>query len=1069
MRYGIGLDIGIASTGYAVMELNEEDRPVKIIRIGSRVFNKPENPKDGSSLAAPRREARGMRRRLRRKAHRKLRIYRLLENEGMLTVETMEKLYNGELPDIYELRVQALGRLVTREEFARILIHLSQRRGFKSNRRGDAKDAEAGKLLKSVNANKVLMEEKGYRTVAEMFANDNTYKNHKRNKQGNYLSTVSRDLVLEEVRKIFGAQREYGNTFANEAFEKKYTTIWESQRSFDEGPGGESPYGGNLIERMLGDCTFEKGEKRAPKASYSFELSNLLQKVNNIRLSGGGTEFSLDTLQRSDLVGFAHNIEKVTFKKIRKLFDIPTTFLFNHVRYDKNKTTEEDILAQEDKTKFEYLKAYHAMRLALKEVSPERIASIMTKERNEIARVFSLYKNDDRVKEELEKIDITPPDRHALASNLGSFSKFGNLSVKALDKVIPFLEEGLTYDKACEAAGYNFKGEGVGERKPFISLAHLAEETQYDITSPVARRSLSQCAKVINGIIREMDGIPPAYINIELAREMAKTHKERQEAEKAMDKNRVVNEGLKNEIKERVGFAPKPYDIVKLKLWKEQDGSFGGKCPYCLKRLEYEQLFDIGYADVDHIIPYSDSFNDTYNNKVVVHAACNRQKGNKLPMQYLSGEVRDKFVVLVNQSRFSPAKKRTLLKAEITGEDRESFTQRNLQDTQMISRFMYNYLRTYLQFSPLESGRERNVTAVNGAVTAQMRKRLGIQKIREEGDKHHAIDAAVIACTTQGMIHEITRYSKYKETRYLNTETEYGPEDSFPEPYPNFVSDLESNLKYVFVSRAPERNVTGAAHKETIKGVTPDGGLVKKVALETVKLDKDGEISGYYRKEADPALYEAITQRLLDHDNDPKKAFVEPLVKPGGDGRVVSKIKILEKSTLNVPVHKGKGRADNDSQVRTDVYYVEGKGGGYYLVPVYVADTLKMELPNKAIVAAKPYEEWPEMKEEDFLFSLYPNDLVWLEHKKSLPLKLNKHNETGSLVDKIEKKGEYLYFKGVGIGDSAMVAINHDNSYEFKSSTKTLVAFEKWEVDVLGNISKIGKEPRKCFTKSKEA
>lgn len=68
MKYGIGLDCGIASVGYAVMQLDENDDPCRIIRLGSRVFNKAENPQDGASLAAPRREARGMRRRIRRQS-----------------------------------------------------------------------------------------------------------------------------------------------------------------------------------------------------------------------------------------------------------------------------------------------------------------------------------------------------------------------------------------------------------------------------------------------------------------------------------------------------------------------------------------------------------------------------------------------------------------------------------------------------------------------------------------------------------------------------------------------------------------------------------------------------------------------------------------------------------------------------------------------------------------------------------------------------------------------------------------------------------------------------------------
>jgi len=1059
MRYGIGLDIGIASTGYAIMELNEEDRPIKIIRIGARVFNKPENPKDGSSLAEPRREARGARRRLRRKSHRKLRIWRLLENEGLLTVDQIENLYTGLMSDIYELRVQALDRAVTNEEFARILIHLSQRRGFKSNRRSDAKDAEAGKLLKSVKENKAKMEESGYRTIAEMYINDPRYNEHKRNKQGNYLSTVSRDLVLEEVKKIFAAQRSLGNAFANETFEAKYTKIWAGQRSFDEGPGGDSQYKVDF-EDMVGFCTLEKDEKRAPKASYSFELSNLLQKINNIRLIEGGNATPLTQQQRNKLEAYAHNTEKLTYKKIRKELGISTSHVFNHVRYDKDKTSEEDILAQEDKTKFEYLKAYHAMRVALKSIDPDRISAIMPAQRNEIARIFSLYKNEDRVKTELDTTTLNAIDKQELAQNLGSFSKFGNLSIKALDRIIPHLQFGLSYDKACEAAGYDFQGEENGDRKPTISLKHLAEATEYEITSPVARRSLSQCAKVINAIIREMGEVPPVYINIELAREMARTHKERDKMEKAMEDNQRRNEQLKNEIKEATTFEPRPHDIVKLKLWKnDQDGI----CPYCLEPLKRELLFENGCAEVDHIIPYSISFNDTYSNKVVVHARCNQQKGDQLPMQYLTGKQRDNFRIWVESRPFARAKKTALLKAEITQEDRDNFTQRNMQDTQTISRFMFNYLRNNLQFSALESGRERHVTAVNGGVTAQVRKRLGIQKIREDGDKHHAIDAAVVACTTQGMIHDITRHSKYKETRYSKQETAYGKDEHFPEPYPGFVLDLERNLKDVFVSRAPERKVAGPAHKETIKGVSPSGELIKKVALSSVKLGKDGEIDGYYRKEADMPLYEAIKQRLLAHGNDPKKAWATPLVKPNGDGRVVSKIKIAEKSTISVPVHKGKGRADNDSMVRTDVYFVAGKGGGYYLVPIYVADTLKDELPNKAIVQAKPYEEWPVMEEKDFLFSLYPNDLILLKHKKTLPLNLNKKNKSGTLAAKIEMQEEYLYYKGVNISNGNITAINHDNSYYFEGGAKTLLAFEKWEVDMLGDISKVGKEPRKDF------
>jgi len=1065
MRYSIGLDIGIASTGFAVMELGEDDRPIKIIRIGSRVFDKPENPKNGEPLARPRREARGMRRRIRRRSHRKQRIWRLIENEGILNNVQMEALYNGIISDVYELRCDALDRLVTNEEFVRILIHLSQRRGFKSNRRKDAKDAEAGKLLKSVEENKLAMEACGYRTVGEMLYKDSRYEACKRNKSENYLNTVSRDMVLDEVQKIFSAQRSFGNKFANESIEEKYVQILASQRSFDDGPGGNSPYAGNLIERMLGNCTFEKEEKRAPKASYSFELSNLLQKINNIRLTEGGFAFELTQEQRNKLCGYAHNTEKLTYKKIRKLLDIPITQLFNHVRYDKDKMQEENILAQEEKTKFEYLKGFHAMRLALKVIYPERISAITIPQRNEIARIFSLYKNEDKLKTALDATNLETLDKEALINNLGSFSKFGNLSVKALDKIIPHLEKGLTYDKACEAAGYDFKERGGAHKSKTISLKHLAEETENTITSPVARRALSQCAKVINAIIRdEMGDISPVYINIELAREMAQTYEDRMKQEKSMLENQARNERAKNQIKEYGKFDPKGLDIVKLKLWEEQ----GGICPYSLKSLAIERLFEVGYAEIDHIIPYSKCFNDGYNNKVLVLAAENQQKGDLLPLQYLTGKKRDDFKIWVSNQHLPQNKKRALLKEEITAEDEAGFIQRNLTDTQTISSFMYNYLTNFLEFSNFVTGRKKHVTSVNGAVTSQVRKRLGIVKIREDGDKHHAIDAAVIACITQGMIADITAFSKYKEIRYKDPATALGPDEHFPRPYEDFVRDLEGKLKDVFVSRAPSRKITGAAHKETIKGMGDGGKLrISRVSLVDLKLDKNEDIvttkdGKYHNPNDDLQLYEALKQQLLLHDGDGKRAFESPFEHPRNFGdkdkngkearRLVKKVKVARENALSTPVRGG--LAMNESMLRIDIFFSEGK---YHIIPIYVPDIIKSYLPNIALSGKI-------MNDIDFVFSLYSNDLVKVISEK--PIVFKKERKASNPFDTYTTTETHAYYE-YAESDGRITIITHDNSYSYRGVINNFAMIEKYQVDVLGNILTIGHETRKGFSKSR--
>lgn len=357
--YAIGFDIGIASVGWAVVALDGEDRPFGIINMGSRVFDAAEQPKTGDSLAAPRREARSVRRRLRRHQHRLERIRLLLVAEEVVSQAELDTLFDGKLEDIYALRVAALDAPMSNTGFARILLHIAQRRGFRSNRKSGT-SKEDGELLAAVTANRALMSEKGYRTVGEMLLKDPQYSTNKRNKGGKYLATVGRDMVEEEVRAIFTAQREREQTFASAELEDHYLEILLSQRSFDEGPGQGSPYGGSQIEKMIGKCTLETGEPRAAKASYSFDYFTLLQNVNHLRLVCGGESNPLSGAQREVLIALAHKTKELNFSRIRKELEIPADTTFNAVFY----RNAEDYEEAEKKTKFCYLKAYHQMRAA---------------------------------------------------------------------------------------------------------------------------------------------------------------------------------------------------------------------------------------------------------------------------------------------------------------------------------------------------------------------------------------------------------------------------------------------------------------------------------------------------------------------------------------------------------------------------------------------------------------------------------------------------------------------------------------------------------------------------------
>lgn len=178
MRYTLGLDIGISSIGWAVLENMPDGEPFKIGDLGVRIFEKAEQPKTGASLALPRREARSARRRIRRRRHRKERIKNLLQESGCIRREELEALLaaSGFAKDVYTLRLEGLDRRLERHEWARVLLHLAQRRGYRSNSTAEAaKDQETGVLKTALSANQVLMEEKHYRTVGEMFCRDEKF------------------------------------------------------------------------------------------------------------------------------------------------------------------------------------------------------------------------------------------------------------------------------------------------------------------------------------------------------------------------------------------------------------------------------------------------------------------------------------------------------------------------------------------------------------------------------------------------------------------------------------------------------------------------------------------------------------------------------------------------------------------------------------------------------------------------------------------------------------------------------------------------------------------------------
>lgn len=1056
MRYTIGLDMGIASLGWAVIN-NDKSR---IENLGVRVFKRAEEV-DGKSLNLARREARGARRRIRRKTIRMRKVKEAFVKYKLVSEEELEKLYiaTRNSKDVWELRMLALDNLLNQKDWARLLTNIAKRRGYKSNRKTDEEDKEVGKLSAGTKENKRILQENGYRTIGEMFYKDEKFKTNKRNKSGEYTNTVLRSMLIDEIHILFEMQRKFGNEFASKEFEDEYISIVTYQKEYI------TP---ELLERMLGRCTLEKEEHRAPKNSYTFERFMLLQKVNNLKIYINEEKLALNEEQRNKILKLAYEQSEIKYTQLRKKLNLPEEARFADLNYTipkKEGLSEQETIKKIEDKKFIKLEGWHKIRIALKNNKcEEKFEQIKQNSRiqNIIADALVRNKTDETIVQYLKERDIDEEIINAVLSI--NFTKFGHLSYKAMEKIIPELEKGVTYDKACVNVGYNFKGkEGMLQHKlPPVS------ELEDNILNPVVLRSVSQARKVINAIIDKYGS--PTAIYIETARDLSKSYDERKKIEFKQKENEANNEKIKEYIRENFKFEPKPFDIVKMKLWREQNG----KCAYSGATISAERLYEENFVQVDHIIPFSRCFDDSYNNKVLVLTDENQRKKEKTPYEYF-GEDKNKwhaFEEFVNVTyKFNQKKKGNLLIKNLNEEKANEWMQRNINDTRYIAKFMYNYIVNNLQFA--DSQLKRKVYTINGQTTSVLRHFWGLKKEREESDKHHAQDAVVIACATNENIKRVADYSRKKQ---LYVDKKINEEIIIKEPWPKFREEVEARMenldnngelyalkhgnfrnyddvdittiKPIFVSRMPERKITGRAHKDTMRSqkfikqgynytvVKKSLKNITKQEIESIITNKEFELLYL----SDKAMYDDIYKKMKESNFKAEKAFASEYRKNSkkGNSPIVRSIKIPTVGKTGVKL-KNKSIAENASMVRVDVFEKEHK---YYLVPIYVADFVKKVLPNKAIAAAKDEENWIEMTEEyEFKFSLYPNDLV----------KIKKKNE----------KAFYAYYNSThrGTGSINLLEVNGEKKIE-GIGVKQLEIFEKYQVDILGNISRVKKEKR---------
>ncbi|MBN8552000.1 MAG: type II CRISPR RNA-guided endonuclease Cas9 [Caulobacterales bacterium] len=1029
----LGLDLGIASCGWAVIDVSA----CAIIAMGSRTWDAPETDKERTPTNQIRRTHRGMRRVLKRRRQRMNAVRRLFAQHGLIDSRAATSLRIGQL-DPWELRSAGLDRRLTGPELAIALGHIAKHRGFKSNskrERGANAEGDAGKMLSAIKETASKLQNHGvvgeipevrYRTVGELFFKDADFGARKRNRDGEFTRSVLRDDQAYEVAALFKAQRAAGNAQASAELEASFTEIAFFQRPLQDS------------DALVGDCPFEPGEKRAARHAPSFERFRMLSRLAAIRVTEGREERPLTADQIARVDGTFGDQKGIKWARLRKLIGLKEETAFVGV-------------SGEDEKKLDFVgRASNAAEgtAALRGVITDALGEVTwlsllkAPERLDAAAAIVTFREDlDSIGKGLVETGLDSAVVAALMAAVEDgrpFARFkgaAHISAKAARAMVPHLLDGKVYSEAAAAAGYDHA------RRPDIDI-----ET---ITNPIARKAVREALKQVKAIVMEY-GLPGA-IHVELARDVGKSKEERDEIRSGIEKRNRMKDRLKEEFARVVGRASSGReDLLRFELWQEQKG----RCLYSDREIHPDMIVaGDNTVQVDHILPWSRSGDDSFTNKTLCFAKANQDKRGRTPFEWLGDNPArwEAFRAAVeSNTTMKGFKKRNYL---LRDSDRltEKFRPRNLNDTKYATRLTLDLLArahypesdrfTGVPRSADEARRTRRLFARPGALTDRLRRAWGLQGLKKDDkgnriadDRHHALDALIVAAMSESTLQQLTRAAQIEEergsSRFIAT---------FPQPWPGFREQAEAAREKVLVSRSERRRARGEGHAQTIRRVedTIDGPVVyERKSIDALK-------PADLERVKDPERNAALIASLKAWIDAGKPKDHRPL-SPKGDP--ISKVRLATTKKVDVLIRDGV--AERGEMVRVDVFRKPNKRGifEYFLVPIYPHQVFDPQAwpapPNRAIQGGKDEAEWPDVSDHEFLWSIYP--MSFLEIEKS----------DGTFIDG--------YFRGADRSTGAIHLSVHNSREQVIRGigVKTLRVFAKKSIDRLGRRTDIASETR---------
>ena len=846
-KHVLGLDLGVGSIGWCLIALDAQGDPAEILGMGSRVVpltNLGDDKAFSKGKAFTANQKRTARRTMRRGfARYQLRRYRLrreLEKVGMLPDAALIQL---PLLELWELRERAAtaGERLTLPELGRVLCHINQKRGYRHVKsdaaaivgdEGEKKKDSNSAYLAGIRANDEKLQNE-HKTVGQYFA-EQLRQNQSESPTGGISYRIkdqifSRQRYIDEYDQIMAAQRVYYPDILTDEFIrmlrdevifmqrplkscKHLVSLCEFEKQErvmrvqqDDGKGGQQ-----LIERRV-----KFGPKVAPKSSPLFQLCRIYEAVNNIRLTRpDGSPRDIIPEERAKIVAHLQSNASLSFAALKKL-------LKEKALIADQLTTKSGLKGNSTRVALAsalqpYPQYHHLLDMELEtrmmtvQLTDEETGEVTERE---VAVVTDSYVRQPlyRLWHILYSIEERDAMRRALITQLGmkeedldgglldqlyrlDFVKpgYGNKSAKFICKLLPQLQQGLGYSEACAAVGYRHShsppSEEITERTLLEKIPLLQRN---ELRQPLVEKILNQMINLVNALKAEY-GVDE--VRVELARELKMSREERERMTIQNDKRKEANDEVAEKI-QKCGLYPTKSRIRKYRLWEEA----GRQCLYCGQSIEEEQCLNGDDMEVEHIIPKSVLYDDSYGNKTCACRRCNKEKGNRTALEYIrakgwEAEYMERINERLKEKKISYSKYQRLrwLKEDIPSD----FLERQLRLTQYISRQAMAILQQGI----------RRVSASEGGVTARLRSLWGYddilhtlnldrydsmgetERVSREGEtteklrikdwskrkdhRHHAIDALVVASTRQGYIQRLNRVSSESEREAMSGEIE---------------------------------------------------------------------------------------------------------------------------------------------------------------------------------------------------------------------------------------------------------------------------------------------------------